>query len=70
MRSQRDQEVIIRLFALAMPKFHLRKSAFAAAGRVSVIGSNYTDSMWSLASAPIPEEQVTHGEILSNLFKD
>ena len=25
----------------------------------SVIGGNYTDSMWSLATAPIPEEKFT-----------
>ena len=30
-----------------------RKSAFAK------IGANYTDSMWALATASIPEEKVT-----------
>ena len=39
---------------VSLTKFNLfSKSAFAK------IGSNYTDSMWALATASIPEEKVT-----------
>ena len=44
----------LHLFALR-DKLLNRKSALS-----SVIGGNYTDSMWSLATGPIPEERITH----------
>lgn len=43
----------------------LRTSAFAKAGRVAMIPAQYTNSLWALATAPIPEEVETHVSFLS-----
>ena len=37
-----------------------RTSAFAKAGRVAMIPAQYTNSLWALATATIPEEVETH----------
>jgi len=49
----------LHLFALK-DKVLNKTSAFAKAGRVAMIPAQYTNSLWALATATIPEEVETH----------
>jgi len=49
----------LHLFALK-DKVLNKTSAFARAGRVAMIPTQYTDSLWALATGPIPEETESH----------
>jgi len=54
----------LHLFALK-DKVLNKTSAFAKAGRVAMIPAQYTNSLWALATAPIPEEIETHVAFLA-----
>lgn len=54
----------LHIFALK-DKILNKTSAFAKAGRVAMIPAQYTNSLWALATATIPEEVETHVSFLT-----